>query len=142
MKSRIPGGGGRGPFGPFGPEGPRRFDHGGWDWLHGLFGLLLVAAIVALIVFLLLRLFERNQPRAAVATGPMYPPPPRPAGPPLDPALAELRLRYARGEVSRDDFLRISTDLGAPPPPPPPAPPVAPPPAAPPTPPEGSPPAA
>ena len=134
MRSRIPGGGGRGPFGPFGP--PRFERHGGWEWLHALFGLLFVAAIVALIVFLLLRVFDRNQPKP-VASGPIYPPPRSPA-PGFDPALAELRLRYARGEVSRDDFLRISTDLGAPPPAPPPPAPVAPPP---PTPPEGSPPA-
>jgi len=135
VRGPTPGGGGRGPFGPF---GPRRFDHhGGWEWAHALLGLLLVAAIVALIVFLLMRLFERQRP--AAAAGPTYAPP-RPPAAFVDPALAELRLRYARGEVSRDDFLRISTDLGAPPPPPPPAPPAAP--AAPPTPPAGSPPAA
>jgi len=135
VRRPVPGGGGRGPFGPF---GPRRFDHhGGWEWAHALFGLLVVAAIVALIVFLLLRLFERNQRPAAVAAGPIYPPP-RPPGPFVDPALAELRLRYARGEVTRDDFLRISTDLGAPTP----APAPAPAPARTPTPPAGSPPAA
>lgn len=131
MNSRFPGGGEHGPFGPYGPH---RFDHhGGWEWMHALFGLLLVAAIVAVIVFLLLRVFERNQVKPAATGAPMYPPP-RPPTPFVDPALAELRLRYARGEVSRDDFLRISTDLGAPPPPPPPA--------SAPTPAEGSPPAA
>lgn len=141
MNSRIPGGGGRGPMGPFGPGRPGRFGHSdGWQWLHHLFGLLLVAAIVAAIVFLLLRLFDRTRAgNVAVApAGP--PPPPRPPWPAMDPALAELRLRYARGEVSREDFLRISTDLGAPPPPPPPAPPAPAP--APATPPAGSPPAA
>ena len=46
MRSRIPGGGGRGPMGPFGPYGPHRFGHEGWDWWHGLIGLLIVAAIV------------------------------------------------------------------------------------------------
>ncbi len=29
-----------------------------------------------------------------------------------DPAMAALRLRYARGEVDRDEFLRIRADLG------------------------------
>jgi uncharacterized membrane protein len=40
-----------------------------------------------------------------------------------DEALAALRLRYARGEVGRDEFLQASRDLGAavPPEPPPPA---------------------
>jgi uncharacterized membrane protein len=50
-----------------------------------------------------------------------------------DPALAELRLRYARGEVTRDEYLQRVADLSgtvppAPPTPPaPPAPPMAPP---------------
>jgi uncharacterized membrane protein len=30
---------------------------------------------------------------------------------PSDAALAAARMRYARGELSREDFLRISTDL-------------------------------
>lgn len=29
----------------------------------------------------------------------------------VDPALAELRLRYARGEVSREEFLQRKVDL-------------------------------
>ena len=36
-----------------------------------------------------------------------------------DEALKALRLRYARGEIGRDDFLRASEDLGAGPPVPP-----------------------
>ena len=44
--------------------------------------------------------------------------------PHLEEPLAILRLRYARGEISRDEFVQASTDLGAPPgaePAPPPA---------------------
>jgi hypothetical protein len=40
----------------------------------------------------------------------------QPVGAGVDPALAALRLRYARGELSREEFLRTSADLGAPPP--------------------------
>ncbi len=29
-----------------------------------------------------------------------------------DPALEQARLRYARGEIRRDEFLRLSRDLG------------------------------
>ena len=44
----------------------------------------------------------------------------------LDPALHELRLRYARGEVDPDEFARRSRDLGGEgPEPPPPTPPDA-----------------
>jgi uncharacterized membrane protein len=35
-----------------------------------------------------------------------------------DEALEALRLRYARGEVTRDEFLQASQDLGGPAPPP------------------------
>jgi hypothetical protein len=37
-----------------------------------------------------------------------------PAGP-RDQALEELRVRYARGELDRNDFLERSADLGGPP---------------------------
>jgi uncharacterized membrane protein len=46
-----------------------------------------------------------------------------------DPALETARLRYARGESSREEYLRTVTDLGGPPPPP--EPPPTPPPSAP-----------
>ena len=33
-----------------------------------------------------------------------------------DAALESVRMRYARGEIDRDEFIRVSTDLGAQPP--------------------------
>ncbi len=33
-----------------------------------------------------------------------------------DGAIESVRMRYARGEIQRDEFIRVSTDLGAPPP--------------------------
>jgi putative membrane protein len=36
------------------------------------------------------------------------------ATPRSDAALEAARMRYARGEISRDDYLRIAADLGAP----------------------------
>jgi uncharacterized membrane protein len=36
--------------------------------------------------------------------------------PPSSPAVAELEMRYARGEINRADYLGRRADLGAPPP--------------------------
>jgi uncharacterized membrane protein len=74
--------------------------------------LLVIAAIVYLARFFL-------QTRAQ--TPHHAPPPPRSAG------LDELDMRYARGEVTRTEYLERRADLGGtapPPPPPPPSPPA------------------
>lgn len=84
----------------------------GW-WLVGsLLQLLLLGAIVVLAVLVGQRLTGRSAGRAD-RTGAV---PPAPAGiaPVPDEALTELRLRYARGEVSREDYLRAAADLGPP----------------------------
>jgi uncharacterized membrane protein len=39
--------------------------------------------------------------------------PQRPAGPPVDDALASLRLRYARGEISEAEFEQMKRTLSA-----------------------------
>jgi putative membrane protein len=99
--------------GPFG----YRWENDYW-WVASFVWFLLIGGLVALAVLLALRLTGRS-PTAATAAGP-----PRSA---LDPAVNELRLRYARGEISRDEYLRTAADLGAPLPPPdaPPPPPAA-----------------
>ena len=89
-----------------------RFGHdgGGW-WLGGLLGLLLFAAVVTLAVLLGMRLAGRPRHWGGPHMGHGH-----------DQALAQLRLRYAQGQVSREEYLRTSADLGAPlPPEPPPA---------------------
>jgi len=62
---------------------------------------------------------------------------------PGDPAIEHTRMRYARGELSRDDYTRMMMDLGGPPPMPfpmaPPGPPPTPPGGPPPGPPPGPP---
>ena len=94
-------------FGPGGPGDPggRRFVHFHHDRpLTWLLVALLVALIVVLAAWLATRLARRGtgpQPGAAVAV-------------PLDGALDTVRLRYARGEIAREEFLRLSADLGAP----------------------------
>jgi uncharacterized membrane protein len=77
---------------------------------HGphLLGWLVFAALLALLVVGVLALLGRTgRPRVI------------PAGARQEPAsdaLTVLRLRYARGEISRDEFLQASEDLGLPPP--------------------------
>ncbi|HLF61881.1 MAG TPA: hypothetical protein VI980_11960 [Acidimicrobiia bacterium] len=43
--------------------------------------------------------------------------------PRMDEALTTIRMRYARGEMTRQEFLEANESLGGPPPPPPPSPP-------------------
>ena len=80
---------------------------GGSDywWLSNLISWLLIAALVALAVILTLRLAGRSPLDGTTLSR---------SGPEFDPAISELRLRYARGEVSRDEYLRVAGDLGAP----------------------------
>jgi putative membrane protein len=102
------------------------FEHGGEGstWQRGLFALLIVIAVVGAAV-LLVRMWLAARPTHPLGRfgGP----------PPHNPALAELDLRYARGEVSREEYLQRRADLlGHIAPPPGPgsaAPPGAPPPA-------------
>ena len=88
----------------------------GWGFTiaHLIFWALIVAALIWLVVWIvrsphhgLLHEHHGVAPR------------------PVDTALQEARMRYARGEMTREEFLQISTDLGGAPtiPPPPPAPP-------------------
>jgi len=97
---------GRGDLNPMYRGGPY-LAHGGHDhpWAHVLFFILLVLVIAAVVLFLY-RLATR--PRTGLtqlvpATG---------AGAAAE-ALNIVRLRYARGEIKRDEFLRMSADFGA-----------------------------
>ena len=104
-------------FPPNGPEVRYINQHDRWDWIPHLIGLLLVAAIVAVVFVLVMRIAERRWPATAVI-GPApvaaASPPPPPPTPAVDPAVAQLRMRYANGEVTRDDYVRMASDLGAP----------------------------
>jgi putative membrane protein len=107
------------------PFGGRLYD-GGPGWVHWLFVFLIVVAVVVGIL-LIVRMWAA---RPNTPTGGW-----RPGGspPPSSPAISELDLRYARGEIGREEFLQRRADLlGHVPPPPgtPGAPPGAPPPPA------------
>lgn len=92
---------------PFGPGPGPGFHHG-----PGVFGWLFFAAAVAFLVVAvvaLLRLWRRPP-------GPWPGPWSRPGGGPwaFDPAVHELRLRYARGEISGEEFTERAAHLGHP----------------------------
>ena len=96
-----------------------RFEHGGWGVLGWLLPLLFIGVLVGLVVWLVLRTTQRPAP--ATGPGPGWSP-----APPVAPnaALEQVRARYARGEISREDFLQMSSDLGGSPYVPPLAPPT------------------
>lgn len=100
------------PFFP-GPGGPNVVIHRGseWQWvLASILRFVAVILIIAAIVYLV-RAFLQSRGQAPVATTPWR-----------SPGLDELDMRYARGEVNRDEYLERRTDLlGLAPPPPPPA---------------------
>jgi uncharacterized membrane protein len=88
-------------------EGMRHAHDGWWGGpLHVIVFLLLLALLVAGAVWLV-RYFSRGG-LAPAAAGPALMPSGS-AGP--DPAVAALRMRYAKGEVSREDFQHAMEDL-------------------------------
>ena len=86
--------------------------HDAWwqDGLH-LLPLLLLVVLIGVIVWGVLRLSSAGALATAGAGAPVAPAGP----PPRDQALEALRVRYARGELDRTDFLERSADLGGPP---------------------------
>jgi uncharacterized membrane protein len=81
--------------------------YGGTPWFAWLLFALLLVVLIGLAAIVFSRLAGWRAPqRMLPAAGPA----------PADDPLAVLRLRYARGEIARDEFVQASTDLGAPPP--------------------------
>jgi uncharacterized membrane protein len=123
---------------------PQRFEFGWpplWMELLGwLLLLLLLAALIGLAVWAITRATGRRGAPSAFGPTAARAPEWSPQGP--DQALQAVRLRYAQGEISRDEYVRLVADLGgqlpapsgpapgqAPPGPPPGQAPAAPPPA-------------
>lgn len=67
-----------------------------WSWGLALVGLLLLAIVIAVVVWLVVMATRRPGPSA---------------GPPRSNALALLEERYARGEIDREDYLQRRSDL-------------------------------
>jgi putative membrane protein len=87
----------------------------------GLFAILLLTLFVAMVVVGIVAIVTstRSSRRHVPASGPGM----APFMTPVDPAATELRIRYARGELTRDEYLQRAHDLGIAPGPPPPGPP-------------------
>ena len=98
------------------PGGWQTVDHGWWPGLiHELVPLLFLAAFVLLAVWAVRRITDERRLLAVAPSRRGH-----------DGALQELRLRYARGELDRDEFVQRVRDLGGEgPEPPPPTPPAA-----------------
>lgn len=87
-------------------HGGRFFENHGWWWFFGgLVPFLFLLALIALAVWAILMLTSHGAaPLPATGAGA--------AVARSDGALEEVRLRYARGELSREEFLQRSHDLG------------------------------
>jgi putative membrane protein len=100
-------------------EEPRPRGFGGFGLAHALFPwlfLLLFAVLVAVAIMAFVR-FTKQTPRGGAGVVP----PPAGGISASDQALQSLGLRYARGEIDRDEYLQKSADLGDTRPMPPPA---------------------
>jgi putative membrane protein len=100
----------RGPGNELWHEGARHADDTWWGGpLHFLVLLLLVGLLVVGVVWLVRRLAPAA---AAPAPAPAAAQPVAPSlTPASDPAVSALRMRYAKGEVSREEFQRTMDDL-------------------------------
>jgi uncharacterized membrane protein len=103
----------------FHPPFDRSVDmHFAQPWWQGFFGwfipVLMVAVLIGLVVWAMLRLTAPA--RLATAGGPGAVTVRRNDG-----ALDLVRTRYAQGEITRDEFVQLSNDLGEPVAAPPPA---------------------
>jgi putative membrane protein len=70
---------------------------GWWPFFTGIIPLILWLALLGLVVWAVIRLTRGGGPAGR---------------PHRDEAVEELRRRYARGEVTRDEFIERSRDLG------------------------------
>lgn len=76
--------------------------HGGLPLFGGLFGIALFALFIGLLVWALMRLMNHDHARHAPVSGPWQA---------RDEALNAARVRYARGELDRDQYFRMVEDL-------------------------------
>jgi len=84
-----------------------RFGHHAHHPVFGILLLVLVVALLALAVVGLVRFWKTRPGHTSPAT-----PGASPSGYGVDPALTELRMRFARGEITSDEFRQRASHLG------------------------------
>ncbi|HEU4355811.1 MAG TPA: hypothetical protein VFT27_09510 [Actinomycetota bacterium] len=94
--------------------GPDWVDRPWWSTFGWVMPLLVILFLGGVTVWAVVRLTSDRRPVAIGPTPPMAIGPPTPVAPSQDAALERARMRYADGEMSRDEFVRLSRDLGAP----------------------------
>jgi uncharacterized membrane protein len=77
--------------------------HNGFRFFGGLLGIMLFALFIGLLIWALMRLMGHDH---RVSHAPMTAP-----WQPRDEALNAARIRYARGELDRDQYFRVVEDL-------------------------------
>lgn len=105
------------------PEGRGFMFFGGGHFLANLVGLLVIGLLVAILVMLILNIRRGwvqfpGRYQATRDTGTVTAPTSRQGQaaetvqtPRLDPAIEEVRMRYARGEINREEFAAMTRDL-------------------------------
>lgn len=71
----------------------------GWGWMWGVGALMMVVPLVFLVLLLVVLVRSANPPAMIVSSSP-----------PVDP-VTEARVRYARGELTADQFRQVLSDL-------------------------------
>jgi hypothetical protein len=100
-------------YGPWQGGPPGYVHHGAWWGFLHLLPFLLFLVMIGVVIWAVLRFTSR--PVMAGAAGVVDTPLGHAAmAPARDPAIEELRIRYARGELGRDDFSQRMRDLGSP----------------------------
>ena len=101
------------------PDRPMMWHEPWWQTSRGLIPLLLILVLAGVVIWLVVRM-NRMQTAGSPAVARGTPPPqgiaPPQGTPPVDPALAHARMRYANGDIDRDTFLAVLVDLGGTPP--------------------------
>jgi uncharacterized membrane protein len=93
------------PFqGPLEPMHPRW-----WGFVYGVLPAVLMIVLIVVLVILAIRLLREQRRSATRGTAPGAP-----VRSGTDDAADLVRIRYARGELDRDTYLRTATDLGVP----------------------------